>query len=878
MNVLIAGVAFWLLTLVALARLIIIGRSGQRVTRVRALFWIVLMAAAVLLYFRPHEDIFGGQDGGAYLNFGARLAREPHLSWQDQLLSKVPTDTREQFLLYGFNRPYLSKFACGRIKDFDQSIVTVWFQPAYPIVMSVPARLGSPRFVLFVIPLFTLLAAFALRAVASLLIPHRWSGHIAFCLYLLNPLVLWHGRAPRPEIIASFLLFAGAALLLNAWLAGRWEKCADLVLGAVCISLAPFFHITAWMLSLPAAFLVLIVILSGREDFLLFPLIQTAALAAFAGQTLNITDTYSLRNYFVLLFDHRWTCALVFVSGLVALAACSIAVRRWRERRMECARVPSAWAGRAAAFLVMTAYAVCYFVAIQNPPSKENQFTRYLYRTDLAAVLNMISLPIGLLGLAGLAVLAVQPSPRRNERWAILLFGVPATLMIGNLYDFFMTRYTIVALMPMLALGLTALVTLIPTGKPWGKSAALACATGIILLGLHGRTQLARITEYRGLTRYLKSFAEVVKQDDGILLFEYSRLAAPFEHLFGVPTLGIPNERINDYSRIEKAWETILRAHPNRPAFFMTPFQPPISDRFCFIPVNEKTFWGERLAPKRWDLPTETTEWDVALKMYRMELMDEKARCETDAFPFCEVMDSGNPGLRNMLQARTKPWRLEGISAGPTNPVIVKVSSSARELLFFVLADPTNARLSMTATAGSVSLRTNMVHLANDWWLGRIEAGSFPSADAIVLSPEESVLISDVLAIDNKGATSLFQSMNAGKIARPMALFGTRWAAANSQFCLPIPKTGEGLVCAFLLVPDEVGTDVELNVGAEGSWRPAVRVPTGKWLWCVWPLENSGIPPGHQWLNIRSDKPFNPADNGTPNNMVSLIGYLIVVD
>ena len=81
-----------------------------------------------------------------------------------------------------------------------------------------------------------------------------------------------------------------------------------------------------------------------------------------------------------------------------------------------------------------------------------------------------------------------------------------------------------------------------------------------------------------------------------MLLCEYSRIAAPFEHMFGIPTLGLDNERVLDYARVEQAWEKIMRSNPGTPAFFATPFQrEPISERFAFKPVSSMRYSGRQL-------------------------------------------------------------------------------------------------------------------------------------------------------------------------------------------------------------------------------------------------------------------------------------------
>ena len=145
------------------------------------------------------------------------------------------------------------------------------------------------------------------------------------------------------------------------------------------------------------------------------------------------------------------------------------------------------------------------------------------------------------------------------------------------MYDLFMTRYLMVAFVPLLVLGLTAFALLIPLRFRLENAARCLVILIILLMGLHNRTQLMSAVDYRGLWKYLASYAAEIKQARGIILGEYPRLVAPFEHIFGIPSLGLYNERRDDYRVAEGAWETIMRRFPDRPAFFVTPFRAPCS-------------------------------------------------------------------------------------------------------------------------------------------------------------------------------------------------------------------------------------------------------------------------------------------------------------
>jgi len=133
--------------------------------------------------------------------------------------------------------------------------------------------------------------------------------------------------------------------------------------------------------------------------------------------------------------------------------------------------------------------------------------------------------------VAGLAGLAAAAGPVRLERRLVLAALVPASLAIGNMYDFFMTRYMLVAVIPLTDLGLGVADLPDPSSGCVALPLRLAPAAVVLGLALAGRTQLIRVVEYRGLIASLQSLAEPIRKEGGILLFEYPKLALRFEPL-----------------------------------------------------------------------------------------------------------------------------------------------------------------------------------------------------------------------------------------------------------------------------------------------------------------------------------------------------------
>lgn len=861
MHIWLTGAAFWVLAIAAVARLLALGRAPGRISGLRIALGLIALAGAVVLYFRPHETIFGGQDDGAYLNFGARLARKPQLLYYDRLFAQVPPDARADFLYYGPGRPYLSKFACGMVRDLDSGLMGTWFQPAYPMAMSVIAKLGRPRWILYVVPLFAIFTALALRALARQLLPHPWAGSLAFLFYLLCPLAAWHGRNPRPEVIASFLLFAAAALFVEAWGRPRWSRWLDLVLASACLAAAPFFHITAWMLVAPAGALLTLAVLSGRDDFLVYHAVQAAALGLFTWQLVRITDTYSLLRFLGVVAAHPGAFAFLAVLGMAILGALASAARR---RHADAPPRESSWPGWAAAALVLAAYAACYVLARLAPITRDTPAVFYLaHRTDLPAVLNLLSPVVGLLALAGLAALAARPGPRAVERVALLAFAVPATLMVGNFFNFFVTRYLVVALVPLFVLGLVSVLSLIPASRTWQASVVGLCAAVVLVAMLNGRTHLLRLVEYKGLWNYLAGYADGIREQRGILLFEYPRLAAPFDHIFGIPTLALHNERSDDYSRAEAAWEGILRNHPDVPAYFITPFQAPISDRFGFEPVKYTPYSGRRLVHRRWELPTEVGEWGVSLGMFRMTFI-----AADHLFPFVYTFDAGNMGLRGFGRGMERRWEMDGVPVSAGAPLDVSLPpGKRRDLLIFLAADPAAGQPQVTASSRAGDTPAEMTHLGGEWWLAR--AGVTKSGRRVTLRFSAPAFVTDVLAAGPGGAASVV--LPAGE-RREVEAFPARWARKGSQFCAPIPDSGTGYVLAQLTAPSELDAPVHADLlGASGTSLPGSLVPPGRWCWVAWPVKTM---PGRrpEWFSVNTEATVDD------ESLTVLMGRVVVLE
>lgn len=691
----IIGAFFWILALAAVFRLLIIGNEQ---TRFRWLEFGILFCLGVILLFRPHEDIFGGEDPGSYINSGITYNRQKQLFYNDELLSKVPPNIRPAFY-YGHAGFGTTKDACLWICNTDLAVVGPHFQPAYPLMIGVAARIGNASWALFVVPLFAIFTAFALRALALQTIPYRWAGLIVFILYILNPLTIWHGRCARPEIIAAFMFFGGCALTLQAWQTRPWKNMPDILLGAACIGVAPLFHITAWALVIPTVLAVVIIVLfKGRNDFLPYLAMIGLMLYVFYAQTKYITDYYKVKRFLDLILLRPE----IIVTGFVLLTALALLIKTLRRSKLHSEqKLPSSVSPLLS--LIFGMYLIAFLATLiffrqiyGDLPILGRPIRQYLYLTDFRVVANMLSVPVMLLILAGLIAWLTGRSEKRDGRIIMVMVLFPAVMLTGNIHDFMMTRYLMVAFIPVSALLLTALIAfaLPPRGGLWPALFLSAILCG---MALNKRSHLVTTTEHKGFCRFLRPYAEVIKTNKGILLCEYSRIAAPLEHFFGVPTLGLDNERQTDYEPAEKAWADIMKSEPERPAFFLTPYHTPASAYFGFEPIFTDSFQDRRLEQARQSLPTKIGKSELTLRLYRMKLKQPQQPIQDAVIPPAIIKpDTGNMGLRYFANIRNEPFSSQTadlqpvISNFPSLPA--KLRQSAETLMLIPRQETIQAR------------------------------------------------------------------------------------------------------------------------------------------------------------------------------------------
>lgn len=189
-------------------------RSSHRPVRLAmdrtdALAAATLLVAAVV-FFRPFENVYGGRDGGVYVNTGVHLARTGSIPAQDAFLAGLPATTRTRLLwtFPGAKESGLRFKYPGFFWIEPEQRIVPQFMHAYPALIAVFYSLFGLRASLYVTSLLAWLSLLAIYLAGRQLFDRR-VGLMAMLLLLVNPGQIWFARYANADVGFQFLFLAG---------------------------------------------------------------------------------------------------------------------------------------------------------------------------------------------------------------------------------------------------------------------------------------------------------------------------------------------------------------------------------------------------------------------------------------------------------------------------------------------------------------------------------------------------------------------------------------------------------------------------------------------------------------------------------------------
>lgn len=881
----------WLLAGTAFCR--VLRKSELQTDRPRTA--LLLAGLAILLcgafLFRPHEDIFGGEDPGSYLNSSVTYMRQGGLIYTDPLLSLIPVEDRSHFL-YGEAKFGKTKDACLWIKDMDKATMGPWFLPAYPVMMSLIARIHPPL-VLYVVPLFALLTAIVLGILGMRLTGQQAAAPLIIALYLLNPLTAWNARCPRPEIMAGFFFFLAWALLLGAWKDRHRGAILDIVLSALCLSLAPFFHISALFGTLPTLAGMILLVVLGRKTSLIYLPVSLLALLGFAYITKHITDPYLIGKYFLEnLAIHAWVIAAILTTLLLVFGPIpgSLPKPESANPDLPARRLDIPLAMRIVMMLLVAGGILVLFLfrpdggTLKFLPPKGG----FLILTDFKGIMRLISRTQAIAALIGLAILFLRRDTASPSRGLLLVALLPGLFFVGDISNYMMeTRRLMLFVVPLIAISTGSLIlTLAQRAGKWRSLILAGCAGLLIAAGFHGRGDLYTRVDYAGFYRFLTPLAQHITRNNGCLLAEYSRIGAPFEHFFGIPTLSLDNESRPNYRTAELAWKKyIMDTQPGRKVFFLTPFQAPISEVFDFIPVQEATYLGQHLPGNRECIPP-CRDYGVQLRLYEMRSLNELSGASsffTNGI-YGREFDQGNMGVRRFANVQTRPSTLWCRELGKGSPLALTLErqfngEAVKDILFFLYlkedkTPPGGPDITVTfANGGRVEVKRQ--HLVNEWWTARVSPPAGTAASLLTVSCDQPALLCQANARTLHTTTEIKLPVTECR-EEPMTPFYARWARDRAQFLVPVDRDANVELFLFLK-----GTGMSpgrsLRIIGPSEFSEKLETIPDRWQWHVIGIESNPEKQGRGWVTIVSDEPWNPKLGNYPPDLAALVGRMVVI-
>ena len=829
-------------------------RSG--VFRLRtALLWVMAGLAFGAVYLRPHEDIFGGQDQGAYLNAAVTFARTKTLKHVDPLLVAVPEAQRAEFH-YRSSRSGLPTLThVLRLESIDSARQVPWFQPGFSLLLALPALVGFPAGCLLVTPVVTILAGLSLMALSLALWPGRRGHAVSLLTFLLMPLVVWHGRNARAEVAASYFLVSGVALLAH-WLRGHRVARMDAVLAGLCLGVAPLFHLMALPLTaLLCATLVVRIGMGGygRRDALLYGVFVGGAL--FGVQTVWVADPYRLRA----LVTAPLTVACVVAAVVLLLGV------GWLWRRV-CRPVALQRRGRAAVTVAWILGGLCLALLVFRQGSMGGRgvfssgfFLHVLGLVDMPGFVHIVRIPLALTALAGWCLWIVQSRDDRLSR-TVALSAFICSLMGGVVVSSlgYTSRYMMLYLAPSVSLCLTAVVM---AGQELRNQLARWCtnvAMGLVALScawaIYVQWPMVVERDYPGYAAFVQRAAQPLR--GGLVLCESSRIATAFKHLVGLDVLGIDTASHRDYAGIEAGWQCVMVRFPERPAFFVTPFAAvPLSERFDFEACGAYHYEGERLRSSATAMNERSTPLEKRLFVYRMRPPVPRADAPT-AFTR-DIPMVGSMGLRRFHTSRMVSPNQEGVRV-PTSPSVPLRVDALREVetsdpVGLVLVSDKAPRL-----VGREGVSIPVHPLRAPWWLA---VGTRTALDAglSIASADSPVYLVDCWRL-GPVARPLAGWM-AGQKVEAIALPAVRgrWMAQGAEILLPERSAGTLFAVLIKVSPADEALEphLRLTVGNQASRAFALEPSSGKLRWYFIHDENQEISgPSQEWVRMAMNPPY----------------------
>lgn len=823
--------------------------------------------ATALLLFRPDEEIEAGEDAAAYFNAAKVYLRTKTFHPSDPALAELAPEERP-FFRYGDPTFMITKDHTLWARDESMDPVSVYFFPAYSLLLAAPMVLGMPYAAFWLSGLAAAASGMILSGLAVKLAGRTWAGWFAYALFLLHPAVAWNLRALRAEWPASLLILCGLAL----WLPGSPEpkipRFRTGLASGLSLGLAVLFHMTAIYVVFPG--LVAGALLTRRDPFwrgwwtgLL------AGLTLLAAQTVWLTDPYSILNNLFSPGRGGWILAgAAGFSGVLLLTRQGLC----RFRLHPC--VPAGMGLlMSAAALTAVFFSIRYRSEHGHLPFLPAWSAAYISLTDFEGVYRVMSRPWLFLALLGWPVICLRSS---LGRWLFFLL-VPASLTIGWVFNFmFETRRMVTFLVPLLILGTVCLLD--GAGRILHRRLPLngltktrvirglaACAL-LFLAGvsMRGRLPLYTTWNLQGLHGFYRTLSNEVSQEADFLFAEYTQTAVPIAHRTGLPLLPV-NWDYRTETEIHQAagiWRERVEANPGRRHVLISPFAGTVIPGLALEPLGSASVQTTTLGRARRDVPRQVNRWTRTLHLSRV-LPPGGTAAPTAYIRDFRGSRLGAKGLANPMGPRT--LALQGVPLGQD----VYFSAPANQTMTYILAYPAGHGGALPRVSGGGVRSTP---LGDQWMLVQVARTPehpvrFESGPAAFLVQQFRLEGDAFLPVPLEQRVEAFQ----------MKPVDSQWMRAEAALALP-RHPGEAWMWVFATHGREPGVLSTLRLTDPAGEDIGQVDLTYEWAWHPIRLSGTSDSRGEsEWVFFQTEPPFDPGLRHFPSDLGFRVHRLAVL-
>ena len=565
-------------------------RGAKRAGGLSKRYWqgaviALIIAAGLILFFRPYEYLDGGWDPGNYINTGVHLARTGGLAYYDDTLKETAGLVRANGT--GIKCPGLY------IKDIEKGLVVPQFFYLFPVWIALFYKLFGLKAVFYLNPFFALLSVILILLIGNKTMGRK-CGWLAAFLLCFNTIQIWNARFSTAEVLAQFLFLAGIYFWLEYLANGR--KTSAFWAG-VCFGEFLLTSITSILLA-PVMVIYLLYRSNKRDLYFVIPFVFLICHLAVQLSTYSSVYLESI----IMFFRRRE----IYAGIILTLAALGV-IALMRNKILVYLRYPFM-----AAVVLLFLYG--YFIRPNLSSSVE-------YR-NLVELGNWLSLA----GLAG-AVLGLLLIVKDETNEGVFLFVLTALMFAAffiynkrmfSRYPFALRRY-IPTVVPAYCFCVSYLCCYLGCRlKRWGWVVSIVLVLVVSFVPLARCRDILAVRDHSGWLRLWDNIAGNM-DDDGIYIVDNYRWARPLADIYGKQVINLGGRRLlRERGIVEIAGDLIRQG---RKVYYLSVWPRPYSLSLDFGEVYRRTYRGPYLEDSL-AFPPVSGQNEFCFRIYRITSLD----------------------------------------------------------------------------------------------------------------------------------------------------------------------------------------------------------------------------------------------------------------